>query len=264
MHARTLHVPARDGTPIPLTVVHHKDLKLDGDNPAVLTGYGSGGLIDLPEFRPELLAWYELGGVHAVAHLRGGGAYGCEWHEAGRGARKEATITDFIDCADHLIALGYTRPGRLAGQGSSAGGIPTGGALVRRPDLWAAMAIQAPTVNATRNEFTDSGPINVPEFGSVTTEEGLRALLIIDAYLRVRDGVRYPPVLLTAGLRDARVPPWQPAKLAARLQAATASGRPVLLRVEEHGGHGAGSTREQEQALLADVLAFVLHASNSL
>ncbi|WP_346433724.1 prolyl oligopeptidase family serine peptidase [Nonomuraea composti] len=230
----------------------------------MLTGYGSGGLIDLPEFRPELLAWYELGGVHAVAHLRGGGAYGCEWHEAGRGARKEATITDFIDCADHLIALGYTRPGRLAGQGSSAGGIPTGGALVRRPDLWAAMAIQAPTVNATRNEFTDSGPINVPEFGSVTTEEGLRALLIIDAYLRVRDGVRYPPVLLTAGLRDARVPPWQPAKLAARLQAATASGRPVLLRVEEHGGHGAGSTREQEQALLADVLAFVLHASNSL
>ncbi|AQZ63345.1 hypothetical protein BKM31_19440 [[Actinomadura] parvosata subsp. kistnae] len=262
VHARTLHVPARDGTPIPLTVVHHKDLKLDGDNPAVLTGYGSGGLIDLPEFRPELLAWYELGGVHAVAHLRGGGAYGREWHEAGRGARKEATITDFIDCAEHLIALGYTRPGRLAGQGSSAGGIPTGGALVRRPDLWAAMAMQAPTVNATRNEFTDSGPINVPEFGSVTTEEGLRALLIIDAYLRVRDGVRYPPVLMTTGLHDARVPPWQPAKLAARLRAATASGRPVLLRVEEHGGHGAGSTRDQEQELLADVLAFVLHASD--
>ncbi|GAA3162769.1 hypothetical protein GCM10020001_104220 [Nonomuraea salmonea] len=262
VYARTLHVPARDGTPIPLTVIHHKDLKLDGDNPAVLTGYGSGGLIDLPEFHPEMLAWYELGGVYAVAHLRGGGAYGREWHEAGRDERKEATITDFIDCAEHLIALSYTRAGRLAAEGASSGGIPTGGALVHRPELWAAMAMHVPTVNATRNEFTESGPINVPEFGSITTEEGLRALLIIDAYLRVHDGVPYPAVLLTTGLRDARVPPWQPAKLAARLQAATSSGRPVLMRVEEHGWHGAGSTRDQEQELLADVLAFILHASD--
>ncbi|MEV2273404.1 prolyl oligopeptidase family serine peptidase [Nonomuraea africana] len=262
VQARTLHVPARDGTPVPLTVIHHKNLKLDGDNPAVLTGYGSHGIPDLPQFHPELLAWYERGGVYAVAHLRGGGTYGREWHEAGRGPRKEATITDFIDCAEHLIKLGYTRPGRLTAEGSSGGGIPTGGALVRRPELWAAMAIQVPTVNATRNEFTESGPINVPEFGSITTEEGLRALLIIDAYLRVRDGVPYPAVLLTTGLRDARVPPWQPAKLAARLQAATASGRPVLMRVEEHGGHGAGSTRDQEHELLADVLAFILHASD--
>ncbi|MEV4250366.1 prolyl oligopeptidase family serine peptidase [Streptosporangium canum] len=262
VRVRTLHAPAQDGTLIPLTVIHHKDLELDGDNPAVLTGYGSHGFIDLPEFHPEMLAWYERGGVYAVAHLRGGGTYGREWHEAGRGERKEATITDFIDCAEHLIALGYTRPGRLAAEGASSGGIPTGGALVRRPDLWAAMAMHVPTVNATRNEFTESGPINVPEFGSVTTEEGLRDLLIIDAYLRVHDGVPYPAVLLTTGLRDARVPPWQPAKLAARLQAATASGRPVLMRVEEHGWHGAGSTRDQEQALLADVLAFILHASD--
>ncbi|MET8862783.1 prolyl oligopeptidase family serine peptidase [Nonomuraea sp. NPDC004580] len=259
--ARVLRVPARDGTQIPLTVVHRKDLRLDGNNPALLTGYGSHGVADLPWFRPEMLAWYERGGVFAMAHLRGGGAYGRQWHEAGRGPRKETTITDFVDCAEQLLALGYTRPGLLAGEGVSAGGIPAGGALVRRPELWAAMVLQVPTVNTTRTEFTENGPINVPEFGSVATEEGLRGLLAADACLRVEDGVPYPAVLLTAGRRDARVPPWQPAKLAARLQAASSSGLPVLLRVEEHGFHGAGATREQDHALLADVLAFLLHAA---
>jgi prolyl oligopeptidase len=258
--ARTLQVPARDGTLIPVTVVHRKGLALDGGNPTLLTGYGSYGLADLPEFRPEMLAWYELGGIYAVAHLRGGGAYGRQWHEAGLGLRKHTTISDFIDCAEYLAAHGYTRPERLAGDGASAGGIPTGGALVRRPELWAAMVMQVATVNATRGEFSENGPINVPEFGSVTTEEGLRALLIIDPYLRVRDGTPYPAVLLTAGMNDPRVPAWEPAKLAARLQAATTSGRPVLLRVEPHGGHGIGSTSDQESALLADELAFLLHA----
>lgn len=260
MDTRTLQAPARDGTLIPVTVIHRKGLTLDGGNPTLLTGYGSYGIADLPEFRPEMLAWHELGGVYAVAHLRGGGAYGRQWHEAGRGLAKHTTITDFIDCAEYLVAHGYTRPERLAGDGGSAGGIPTGGALVRRPDLWAAMVMHVPMVNATRVEFSENGPINVPEFGSVTTEEGLRGLLIIDPYLRVRDGTPYPAVLLTAGMNDPRVPAWQPAKLAAHLQVATTSGRPVLLRVEAHGGHGIGSTRDQEDALLADELAFLLHA----
>lgn len=260
MDTRTLQAPARDGTLIPVTVIHRKGLALDGGNPTLLTGYGSYGIADLPEFRPEMLAWYEAGGVYAVAHLRGGGAYGRQWHEAGRGLAKHTTITDFIDCAEYLVAHGYTRPERLAGDGGSAGGIPTGGALVRRPDLWAAMVMHVPMVNATRVEFSENGPINVPEFGSVTTEEGLHALLIIDPYPRVRDGTPYPAVLLTAGMNDPRVPAWQPAKLAAHLQAATTSGRPVLLRVEAHGGHGIGSTRDQENALLADELAFLLHA----
>jgi prolyl oligopeptidase len=260
MDARMLQAPARDGTLIPVTVVHRKGLPLDGGNPTLLTGYGSYGLTDLPEFRPEMLAWYEAGGVYAVAHLRGGGAYGRQWHEAGRGRSKHTTITDFIDCAEYLIAHGYTPPERLAGDGASASGIPTGGALVRRPELWAAMVMHVAMVNATRVEFSENGPINVPEFGSVTTEEGLRGLLIIDPYLRVRDGTPYPAVLLTAGMNDPRIPAWQPAKLAARLQAATTSGRPVVLRVEAHGGHGFGSTRDQESALLADELAFLLHA----
>jgi prolyl oligopeptidase len=206
-----------------------------------------------------MLAWYERGGVYAYAGLRGGGEYGRDWHEAGLGPRKENTITDFIDCAEYLIKEGYTSPERLAGEGASAGGIPTGGALVRRPDLWAAMIMQVPAANTTRLEFSENGPINVPEHGSITIESGLHDLLITDCYLRVRDGVRYPAVLLTAGLNDPRLAVWQPAKMAARLQAASASGRPVLLRVDPHAGHGLGSTQTQRNELTADILAFLLH-----
>ncbi|MGH3227863.1 MAG: prolyl oligopeptidase family serine peptidase [Streptosporangiaceae bacterium] len=257
--SRDLRAPARDGTLIPLRVVHRKGLALDGANPAILSGYGSYGAVPARLFQPEMLAWYERGGVYAYAGLRGGGEYGREWHEAGLGPRKENTITDFIDCAEYLITRGYTSPERLAGQGASAGGIPAGGALARRPDLWAAMIMQVPETNSTRFEFSENGPVNVPEMGSVSTEPGLRDLLITDSYLRVRDGTRYPAVLITAGLNDQRVPVWQPAKMAARLQAATASGRPVLLRVDPHAGHGFGSTQTQRNELTADILAFLMH-----
>jgi prolyl oligopeptidase len=256
---RDLRIPARDGTLIPLRVVHRKGLALGGANPAILSGYGSYGHVPSRLFEPEMLAWYERGGVYARAGLRGGGEYGREWHEAGLGPGKEKTISDFIDCAEYLINHGYTSPKRLAGDGASAGGIPAGGALVRRPDLWAAMIMRVPATNTTRMEFSENGPINVPEHGSVTTESGLHDLLITDCYLRVRDGVRYPAVLITAGLNDPRLAVWQPAKMAARLQAATASGRPVLLRIDPHAGHGQGSTQAQRNELTADILAFLMH-----
>jgi prolyl oligopeptidase len=254
-----LRVPARDGTLIPLRVVHRRGLALDGANPAILSGYGSYGHVLSRLFAPEMLAWYEHGGVYAYAGLRGGGEYGREWHVAGLGPCKENTITDFIDCAEYLVKHGYTSPQRLAGDGTSAGGIPTGGALVRRPDLWAAMIMQVPATNTTRFEFSENGPINVPEMGSISTESGLRQLLITDSYLRVQDGTRYPAVLITAGLNDPRVAVWQPAKMAARLQAATTSGRPVLLRIDPHAGHGRGSTQAQRNELSADILAFLMH-----
>jgi prolyl oligopeptidase len=252
--------PARDGTLIPLSIVHRPGLPLDGDNPTLVDAYGSYGLCMTPEYRPALLAWCERGGVYAVAHVRGGGAHGREWHAAGKLLNKENTIIDFIDCAEHLVGAGYTRPGRIGGIGASAGGIPTGGAVVRRPDLFAAMVIRVPVCNAVRAEHSENGPINTPEFGSVTTEEGLRALLIIDSYARVVEGAAYPAVLLTAGMNDRRVAVWQPGKLAARLQAATASGKPVLLRVDEHAGHGFGNTQRQRDLETADSYAFLLAA----
>jgi prolyl oligopeptidase len=257
--AYEVQAPAKDGTLIPLSVIHKKGLPRNGNNPTLLTGYGSYG-ISLPAFfRPEMLAWYERGGVWAIAHVRGGGEYGREWHEAGRKLKKEHTITDFLACAEYLIAQQYTRPERLAGEGGSAGGIPTGGALVRRPDLWAAMVMQVAVTNALRSEVGENGPINVPEFGSVTTEDGFRSLQIVDSYTKIQDGVAYPAVLLTAGLNDPRIAVWQAMKMAARLQAATTSGKPVLLRVEEQGGHGMRATKRQHDAELADELAFLFH-----
>lgn len=258
IEAHEVLVTARDGVRVPLTIIHRRGLQRTGDSPTILTGYGSYGFSVTPFCDPTLLAWYERGGIFAVAHLRGGGEYGRAWHEAGLKLNKERTITDFIDCAEYLIAQGYTRPERLAGEGGSAGGIPTGGALVRRPDLWAVMLMHVAMTNALRAEFGENGPINVPEFGTVTTEEGFASLQIADAYMRVADGVAYPAVYLTTGLNDPRVPVWQATKMAARLQAATTSGKPVLVRVEEQGGHGAGVTTAQLVDEQADRFAFVL------
>src|SRR5579884_2163229 len=252
-----VHYPARDGTLIPLSIIHRKGLKLDGNNPTLLEGYGSYGINMTPFFRPRMKAWYDLGGVWAVAHIRGGGEYGKAWHLAGKGLNKGNTITDFIDAAEYLIAQKYTSTRRLAGEGGSAGGITTGGALVRRPDLWAVMVMNVPVANALRFEFTENGPPNVPEFGSVSTEEGFRGLQIMDAYTKVQDGVAYPAVLITAGANDPRVVIWQAAKMAARLQAATSSGKPILLRVEFQGGHGMGSTQQQFNEEYADTFAFL-------
>lgn len=249
--------PAHDGTPIPLSIIHRKGLKRDGNNPTILTGYGSYGISLDPFFRPERMAWYERGGIIAIGHIRGGGEYGEDWHKAGRFLNKQNTIDDFIACAEYLIEQGYTRPELLAGEGGSAGGIPTGGSLVKRPDLWTVMVMHVPVTDSLRMELTENGPPNIEEFGSVTTEDGFKGLLITDSYNKVRDGVNYPAVLLTGGYNDPRVVVWMPAKMAARLQAATASDKPILLRVEFQGGHGMGQTRAQGIALLADVWAFL-------
>jgi prolyl oligopeptidase len=258
VEAHEVLVPAHDGTLIPLSIIHKKGLPLDGKNPTILRGYGSYGIAIRPLFAPGMLAWYERGGIMALAHIRGGGEYGKQWHLAGQKLNKQNTIDDFIACAEYLVAQNYTCPQRLAGEGGSAGGIPTGGALVQRPDLWAAMVMHVPAVNALRFEITENGPPNIPEFGSVTTEDGFRGLQIIDAYSKVQGGVKYPAVLLTAGLNDPRLVVWQPAKMAARLQSATTSGKPVLLRVEFQAGHGLTSTKQQADEELADVFAFLL------
>jgi prolyl oligopeptidase len=258
VEAHQVFARSKDGTLVPLSIVHKKGLKLDGGNRTLLTGYGSYGYPYEPSFRPTMLAWYERGGVYALAHVRGGGEYGNEWHEGGKLLNKQNTIDDFVACAEYLIEKGYTRPGLIAGAGRSAGGVVAGGGIVERPDLWGAMCFLVADVNAFRSEFSEGGPANIPEFGSVTTEEGFRALRIIDAYSKVGDGVAYPAAFLSTGVNDPRVPPWQSMKMAARLQAASSSGRPVLLRVDFEGGHGMGSTRVQLDEELADQLAFLV------
>ncbi len=259
IEAHEVFAPSKDGTLIPLSIVHRKGLKLDGNNPTLLAGYGSYGLIGYPpSFIPTMKAWYERGGVFAAAHVRGGGEYGKEWHLASYKLGKQNTVDDFIACAEYLVKAGYTSPAKLAGEGTSAGGIPSGGALTQRPDLFAVMVVRVAVTNFLRFEVSENGPMNIPEFGSVTTEDGFKGLQIMDSYTKVRDGANYPAVLLTAGMNDPRVVAWQPAKMTARLQAATASGKPVILRLETQAGHGMGSTRHQLDEELADKLAFLL------
>ena len=247
-----------DGTVIPLSIVYKRGLSLDGTAPALLIGYGAYGFTQDPHFNASDLAWLERGGVYALAHVRGGGEYGEDWHRAGMKLTKGNTIDDYIACAEYLVAKSYTSPKLLAGAGWSAGGITIGGAITRRPDLFAAAIDGVGVSDNLRSETMVGGRENTEEFGSVKTKEGFDGLYAMSAYHHVKDGTAYPAVLLTTGVNDARVAPWQSAKMAARLQAATASERPILLRVEYDSGHGAGTTRSQRNAELADQYAFLL------
>ncbi|HET6578100.1 MAG TPA: prolyl oligopeptidase family serine peptidase [Gemmatimonadales bacterium] len=248
---------AGDGTMVPLSIVYRRDLRRDGSHPTLLEGYGAYGITFDPFFRPSLLAWLERGGVYAVAHVRGGGEYGEDWHQAGKGATKPNTWRDFIACAEFLVKEGYTSPAHLAGTGTSAGGILIGRAITERPDLFRAAVPQVGVVNALRVEHEPGGPANIPEFGTTTDSAGFRALMEMDALSHLEPGTRYPATMFTAGIFDSRVEPWQPAKMAAAMQAQATGERPVLLRVDFDAGHGMGLTKAQRSAQLADVYGFL-------
>jgi prolyl oligopeptidase len=253
-----VEAPSHDGVNVPLSIIYKAGIKLDGSNPTLLSGYGSYGLNSPVGFNPTRIAWLERGGVLAVAHVRGGGELGEEWHLAGQKLNKPNTWKDFIACAKYLIAKGYTSPEKLAGQGGSAGGITIGRAITERPDLFSGALIDVGAVDATRMEFTMNGVPNIQEFGTVTKQDEFRGLLEMSAYMHVKDGVNYPAVMLSHGMNDPRVEPWESAKMTARLQAATASGKPVLFRVDYGSGHGIGSTKLQLLKSTADKYAFLL------
>lgn len=251
-------VTSHDGVQVPLSIVYSEKLQRDGSNPTLLTGYGAYGHTMQMSYDPTILAWLERGGVLAFAHVRGGGAYGKEWHHAGRKATKPNTWKDFIACAEYLIEAGFTRPDRLAGRGGSAGGILIGRAITERPELFAAANIAVGCTDMLRFETTMNGPPNVPEFGTVAEEDSFRGLLAMSTLQHIQDGTKYPAIILTHGINDPRVEPWQSAKATARFQAATGGRRPILFRVDYHAGHGIGSTRAQRQAEKADLWSFFL------
>jgi prolyl oligopeptidase len=251
-------VTSYDGTRVPLSIIRQKNTSPDGARPTLLSGYGAYGISYDPYFFPISLAWIERGGVIAIAHVRGGGEYGEDWHSGGQKLTKLNTVFDFIACAEYLVAQHYTASKYLAGEGTSAGGILIGGALTWRPDLFAAIFDNVGMTDTLRFELTPNGPSNTGEFGSVKTAEGFRGLYAMSAYAHVRDGTAYPAVLLHTGANDPRVDPWIIAKMAARLQAASVSGKPILLDVDYDAGHGIGSRREQTRKLWADRMAFAL------
>jgi prolyl oligopeptidase len=258
VETRRVLVKSHDGTLVPLSILHKKGIPLDGGNPAIINGYGAYGITMEPRFVPGRLAWLERGGVFAVAHVRGGGEFGEEWHMGAHIFNKANTIRDFIACAEYLVKEGYTSAKKLAGTGGSAGGLTIGGAITQRPELFAAAQSAVGLADMLRMELTPNGPPNIAEFGTVTKKDQFAAMYAISPYHRVQDGVAYPATIVTTGINDPRVDAWEPAKFAARLQTATASGKPVLLRIDYDGGHGVGSTKAQSIAETADVWSFFL------
>ncbi len=255
----TVVATAADGVQIPVSVTHRRDLRRDGTAPTLAEAYGAYGVSYDPAFHPELMPFLQRGGVWAVAHVRGGGEFGERWHRAGMQATKPNTWHDFIASVEALETAGFTSSRTVTGFGASAGGVMIGRTVTERPDLLAGAVMWAPVVNTLRVETTETGPMNTIEYGSVATPDGYRALRAMDAYSHVVDGAKYPAVLITVGLNDHRVPSWMGAEMAARLQAASRSGKPILLRVDDQGGHHVmGVSKADADAQITDMLAFVL------
>ncbi|MBB3694326.1 prolyl oligopeptidase family serine peptidase [Sphingomonas sp. BK580] len=246
---------ARDGTKVPVSIIAKRGLRRDGTAPALGQCYSSYGISASPVFSPRSIAFLERGGVLFEVHARGGGEYGAPWWRAGQKASKANTWRDFIDGCAAVVKAGWTAPTRLTIMGTSAGGIAVGNALVERPELFAGAIDNVGWTNTSRAGVEQNSAPNFPEFGDPSNEAEYRGLVAMDAYQKIRDGVRYPAVLAMTGISDPRVAPWHPAKFAARLQRASTGG-PVLLRVDFDAGHGVGSTRQQTDAQWADVFAF--------
>ncbi len=249
-----LGAKAADGTVVPLSLVQPREAH--GVQTTLVQAYGSYGISELADFSPRAVGFLREGGTYAWCHVRGGGELGDAWRLAGKDALKPNTWGDLIACAEDLVARGVATPARLFILGGSAGGITVGRAMTERPDLFAGAIDAVPAANTLRSEFSPNGPSNIPEFGSVTTEDGFRNLFAMDTLQHVVPGTQYPAVLITTGLNDPRVSPWEPAKLAATLEA-SGTRNPVLLRIDREGGHGIGSTRGQGDALAADIISFV-------
>lgn len=255
---RQVWYSSRDGTRVPMFLVHAKDLVLDGQRPTLLSGYGGFNISLTPRFSALVAAWLEYGGVFAVPNLRGGGEFGEPWHEAGMLERKQNVFDDFIAAAEWLIDQKYTNPAKLAISGASNGGLLVGAALTQRPELFQAAICRYPLLDMVRYHQFLVARFWVPEYGSSEDAEQFAYLHAYSPYHRVEQHQHYPAVLFITGDADTRVDPLHARKMAALLQSATASDRPVLLRYDTKAGHARGSTPVSKQvAEMTDELSFL-------
>jgi len=254
--------PSRDGTQVPMFVVHGADVKLDGNNPTWLSGYGGFNVSNSPTFRASVLFWLERGGVFALANLRGGAEYGEEWHRAGMLDRKQNVFDDFIAAAEYLIREKYTNANQLAIQGGSNGGLLVGAALTQRPDLFRAVVCQVPLLDMLRYQNFQIAKLWIPEYGSADDADQFKWLHAYSPYHHVKSGTQYPAVLFMTADTDTRVDPMHAKKMTGLLQSDAANGqsieRPILLRVETKAGHGAGKPTSKQVEELTDMFAFLL------
>lgn len=253
--------PSKDGTPVTMFIVHKKGLKLDGSNPTMLRGYGGFGISMNPYFSATMFPWYEAGGVLAVPNLRGGGEYGDGWHKAGMLGSKQNVFDDFIAAGEYLIAEGYTSKQKLGISGGSNGGLLVGAAMTQRPDLFAAVLCGVPLLDMVRYPHFLMAKYWVPEYGDPAKADEFAWLYAYSPYHQVKKGAKYPATLITAGENDTRVHPLHARKMAALLQAATASDAskdPVLLWVDQDGGHGGGKPLSLRVRDIADARIFLM------
>jgi prolyl oligopeptidase len=250
--------PSKDGTKIPMFITRRKGLARDGQAPAYLTGYGGFDISMTPSFSPATVAWLEMGGVHALANLRGGGEYGKPWHDAGRLSHKQNVFDDFIAAAEYLIRERYTSTPRLAIAGGSNGGLLVGAVLNQRPDLFGAALPAVGVMDMLRFHLFTIGWAWKSDYGSAETKQGFETLFAYSPLQNIKPGTKYPAVLVTTGDHDDRVVPAHSFKYAATLQAAQAGEAPVLIRIETRAGHGAGKPTSKIIAEQADRYAFLV------
>ena len=247
---------SKDGTRVPINILRKKGTPLDGSNPMLLSGYGGYGISLQPGVNPVLRVWLDMGGVFAVANLRGGGELGEEWHRAGNLGKKQNVFDDFHACAKFAVESKHTSPDKLAIMGGSNGGLLMGAALTQHPEAYKAVVSFVGIYDMLRVELTPNGAFNVTEFGTVKDPELFKALYAYSPLHNVKDGTAYPSVLFLTGANDPRVDPYHSRKMTARLQAATTGG-PVMLRASEDTGHGGGTPLEEEIEQQADVYSFL-------
>lgn len=250
------HYASRDGTQIPIFLVHKKDLARGGENPTLLYGYGGFMVSMTPMFRASIIPWLEAGGVYAVANLRGGGEYGKKWHDAGRGANKQNVFDDFIAAAEWLIAEGYTNQNRLAIYGGSNGGLLVGAAMVQRPDLFRGVLCAVPLLDMLRYHLFGSGKTWIPEYGTAEKSRDFEVLRAYTPYTNVRAGTDYPALLMLSADHDDRVDPMHARKFVAAIRDASPAS-PTLLRIERNAGHGGADQIEKSIEQNADIYGFL-------
>jgi prolyl oligopeptidase len=254
--SRETTMEGHDGVRIPVSITQRKDLAEGRPHPVMLIGYGAYGMSSEPSFSSQDAALLGMGGIKVVAHVRGGGELGDAWRLAGTKKTKPNTWLDLISVAEGVVKEGLSTPKQICIHGRSAGGITAGRTLTAKPEAIGAALIGVGCLDTVRAENSPNGIPNIPEFGSVATKEGFEALYEMSAYHHVKEGLRYPPVMLYHGANDTRVELWQSLKMAARLTAARKDGGEVLMRIDYELGHGSGASRKQETQLQADLLTF--------
>ncbi|HST31649.1 MAG TPA: prolyl oligopeptidase family serine peptidase [Chthoniobacterales bacterium] len=248
---------SKDGTKIPLNIVRKKGTKQDGNNPALLYGYGGYGISMSPRFDFTGRLWFDRGGVYIVANIRGGGEFGEEWHKAGNLTRKQNVFDDFAAAAKYLIDQKWTRPEKLALVGGSNGGLLMGALITQHPELMRAVVSFVGIYDMLRVELAPNGAFNVTEFGTVKDPEQFKALYAYSPYHHVVDGTKYPSILFMTGANDGRVAPYHSRKMTARLDEANKSANPILLRTSSSAGHGIGTALSERIKQQADEYSFL-------